>query len=74
MEGPIGFSVAHVLVLPDAAGEDGVGVHRNGHCTSLTPKQCKNWRFPVFRKLKHLSLEEHLIGHLKIGKDDLENK
>lgn len=38
IEGLIGFSVAHVLVLPDAAGEDGIGVHRNGHCTSLTHK------------------------------------
>lgn len=31
IEGPIGFAAAHVLVFPEAAGEDGIGVHRNGH-------------------------------------------
>ena len=30
--GSIGFTVAHLLVCPEAAGENGIGASKNGHC------------------------------------------
>lgn len=58
----------------DAAGTVTLSEPNSQSDCSPPPQECKNWSFPLLGKLKHLSLEEHLIGHLKIDKDDSEKK